>query len=442
LEKFYKGYVKCKKCNTLILGLRPSDRKFLAGDGPENIYNKDYWFKHMEEIGLLDIFERSKSDIPERCIYWLRDILKYKLPPAKTLEIGCAHGGLVFLMGLAGYNSEGAEMSLWICEYANKTFNIPIKCGRMEDLNIPPKTFDIIILMDVLEHMPDPIGGLKSIKRALKEDGLIVIQTPCWREIEKTCEERKAENNSFLSNMLIAEHLYLFNQRSIKLILNKVGFPYVEFETPIFPYDMFVFAGKRSLDKIEKEIIVAELLKTPEKRIILALIDVYEKLEQKAEKLLKVIDDLQKKYEVSEADRAARLKVIDDLQKKYEVSEADRAARLKVIDDLQKKYEVSEADRAARLKVIDDLQKKYEVSEADRAARLKVIENLSSNIQSIEKNLRQKCEEYCRIEEDFKRKYSEVESREKELERIKLSLSWRITTPLRWIYNRIGAENK
>ena len=178
LRVFSEHYNKCEECNTLLVKQRMPDDFYRVSDDAASFYGKDYWLKHVkEDYGFPDVFERSRNDLPERCTYWIRDILKYKLPPAKTLELGCAHGGLVYLMKLAGFDAAGTEMSNWICEYASKTFNIPMLCGRIEDLNIPPKSLDIVILMDVLEHMTDPVGGLKLIANILKDDGIVVIQT-------------------------------------------------------------------------------------------------------------------------------------------------------------------------------------------------------------------------------------------------------------------------
>jgi 2-polyprenyl-3-methyl-5-hydroxy-6-metoxy-1,4-benzoquinol methylase len=326
LDNFSEHYYRCRACNTLVCKQRMPDKFLECGDEFERFYGKDYWIKHVKEYyGMPDIFERSRNDLSERCIYWLRDILKYKFPPAKTLELGCAHGGLVFLMKLTGYDSAGTEMSPWICEYASKTFNIPMLCGRVEDFNMSSESYDMILLMDVLEHMTDPVAGLKRIADSLKGDGIAIIQTPCWRETEKTYDEMKSENNSFLSMLVEKEHLYLFNEASIKRILNETGFPHIAFEPQIFPYDMFIFAGKQPLHKIEQEVIDTELQKTPESRMVLALLDVYNQSDRENALLAEC-----------ETDRAARLDIINrqanEFTEKLNACEADRAARLEVIN--------------------------------------------------------------------------------------------------------------
>jgi 2-polyprenyl-3-methyl-5-hydroxy-6-metoxy-1,4-benzoquinol methylase len=324
----------------------------------KSFYGKEYWMEYVKkELGFPDITERARNDLTERAVYWLRTILQYKLPPAKTLELGCAHGGLVFLMKMAGYDAAGAEMSEWICEYAKNTFDIPMMCGSIEDLNIPKQSIDVILMMDVLEHMPDPVDGLNKIAYALKEDGLVVIQTPCWRATDKTYKEMKSANDAFLLHLKEREHLYLFSEDSIKKMLTQAGLQYTCLEPPIFSYDMFIFAGKSPLTKRHREIIDALLLKNRQSRLILSLIDFYGKLEHKDELL-----------SACEADRAARLEVIHKQEKEFskrlQDCEKDREARLEVIHNQEREFlntwKACEADRAALVEVINNLRKQID----------------------------------------------------------------------------------
>ncbi|MEW6570837.1 MAG: methyltransferase domain-containing protein [Nitrospirota bacterium] len=383
LEKFSEHYYRCRECLTLVRSQRMSEEFYRSGDDANSYYGKEYWTEiWMKEYGHKDIMLLSRDFIAERCIYWLRNIMKYKLPPAKTLELGCSHGGLVFLMKRAGYESTGTEMSEWICDYARKTFDVAILCGRIEDINTAPKSLDIIVLMDVLEHLTDPVRSLNLIAEALKDDGVVVLQTPCWREAHKTYEEMKAENYFLLNHQLKEkEHFYLFSESSVKRILLETGFPHVEFEKPIFLFDMFVFAGKQPLYKMDKESVDASLLSTPDGRMVLALMDIYEKTEQKTGELFRC-----------EADRKARLQVIEKQAKEH-------AEKLREL----------EAEKAARLQVTERIQKQYAECEADRKARLQVIEKQAK----------------------------EHAEKMRELEMIKLSLSWRITAPFRWLLDML-----
>ena len=66
-------------------------------------------------------------------------------------------------MRLAGFDASGAEMSPWLCQFARDTFNVPMLCGPIEDLDVESGSLDMLVMMDVLEHMPDPVGSMKRI---------------------------------------------------------------------------------------------------------------------------------------------------------------------------------------------------------------------------------------------------------------------------------------
>lgn len=279
LQSFSPHYHRCTSCNTLVSGYRKDKAHYKGADDPDSLYGKEYWTKHVKDLGFPDIYERARMDLTERDVFWLRNILSYKLPPAKSLELGCAHGGSVFLMHLAGYEAAGAEMSQWLCEFAANTFDVPMFCGDIDDIDIPPASLDIVVLMDVIEHFPDPVEGMKRLAGVLKPDGVMVIQTPCLRNVGKTFEQMSADNEMFLHHLKEEEHLYLFNEQSLRDLLALVGMTYTASEEPIFSYDMFVFASRQPLAKIDSSVVEQHLMQQPTGRVVLALVDFYRKLE-------------------------------------------------------------------------------------------------------------------------------------------------------------------
>ena len=294
LFPFSEFYLRCRSCNTLVSVIRNSSEYYKGGDTDTDLYGKDYWTKHVKKLGFPDIYDRSRADLCERSLFWLRSILKYKLPPAKTLELGCAHGGSVYLQRLAGYDAAGAEMSPWLCDFARATFDVPMYCGDIEDIDIPNASLDIVILMDVLEHFPNPLKSLKRIIETLSDDGIIVIQTPAMRPIGKSYDQMREDGEMFLQHLKENEHLYLYNEESIKILFARLGLHHVAFEPPIFAYDMFVFAGKQPFKENTIDVVEKWLIADPSRRSVLALLDLYSMLEVKVGELGKHKQDINK----------------------------------------------------------------------------------------------------------------------------------------------------
>lgn len=278
LADFSPQYLKCARCQTLVTRTMPTgDVTDVRGD-EAGLYGKDYWFAHQEnDVGYPNILARSRTDLPERCVHWLRTVLKYKLPPGRTLELGAAHGGFVALLQWAGFEATGLELSPWIADFARKTFGVPMLQGPVERQPIPPGSLDVIAMMDVIEHLPDPIGTLTYCQRLLKPDGLFVIQTPGLPE-DKTFEQMRETNDYFVNHLKPDEHLYLMSRTATRELFARVGCPRVVFEPAIFAqYDQFFVASAGELKEQSPEAIRSTLESAPSNRLVGALLDATER---------------------------------------------------------------------------------------------------------------------------------------------------------------------
>src|SRR5208337_4319953 len=183
LDAYSEDYLKCAACETLVARQIPHPDIARVTDDENDFYGREYWFSRQEkDLGYVNITVRAKADLPERCLYWLRTLLKYKLPPGDALELGCSHGGFTALLRMAGFEATGLEISPWVVDYARNTFGIPVLLGPLEDQQIEPCSLDVIAMMDVLEHFPDPVTTLGHCLKLLRPDGVMLLQTPRYPE--------------------------------------------------------------------------------------------------------------------------------------------------------------------------------------------------------------------------------------------------------------------
>lgn len=340
LQKFSEQYQRCQTCGTLVYPASLAELATLsAADG---FYGRDYWTTHQTQVlHNPPLAERARLDLPERCLYWLQTLVKHQPPPARVLEIGAGHGGLTAVLRWAGYEAQALELNAWAANFAQETFEIPIHKGSLSTFQAENNTFDVIILMDVLEHLTEPLSTLRLCTQFLKPDGFILLQTPNY-PFPQTCSELTDNHDPFLKMLLPLEHLYLFNQTSLGSICEQAGLSHLHIIPPLFAYDMFAIASKKPLTTYENP--HEQLLASASGRLVVALLDLY------AEK-----NTLHGRLQESEADRAARLDQINALSKRLQESELDRAKRLEQIEELTKLLMISEADRSARAEQIDTL---------------------------------------------------------------------------------------
>lgn len=275
LFPYSDDYAVCKECGTLVTRADVQPADLAVTRDQDELYSKDYWLRRQSaKHGLPSLESRTRTDLPERCVHWLKLLLARRLPPARVLEIGCAHGGYVALLRWAGYDASGTEMSPFIVNYAKETFGVPVAAGTIEEQPIPPASLDVVILNDVIEHLPDPVGTLGACARLLKPDGFFVIQTPEYKE-HLTYADILAARDPFNVHMQgkSDEHLYLFSRRSAGRLFAPLGFPHVAFENPIFAYDLFFTASRAPLPAHGDADIFAALAAAPTGRLVQALLD-------------------------------------------------------------------------------------------------------------------------------------------------------------------------
>jgi 2-polyprenyl-3-methyl-5-hydroxy-6-metoxy-1,4-benzoquinol methylase len=345
LADFSESYAACAECGTLVSrrGLRPDEAE--VRDDEHDFYGKPYWLAHQrDELGFPDIHERARLDLPERCLYWLRTLLAYRLPPARVLELGAGHGAYVALMRAAGYEATGLELSPWVVEFARTTFGVPMLLGPIEAQTLPEDSLDVVVLNDVLEHLVEPWESMRRCAKLLEPDGLVVAQTPCYPD-DQTYGQLVEAHHPFLAMLQEREHLYLFSRRAVRRLFADVGLPVVRFEPALFPYDMVVVASRQGLTPTDLKHRHEVLLASPAARLVKAMVD----LDDRARAEGRRADEI-------ESDRKDRIAMIDRLNRHIERTSGDHEARRQVVLDQQATIERVAASSEAQVHLIADQQ--------------------------------------------------------------------------------------
>ena len=117
-------------------------------------------------------------------LFYLPYIRKFHLITScsKILEIGCGEGGNLKPFANIGCQVFGVDMAQIRIEQARQFFSEEKLKGHFESgdfLEYPTPSeddkFDIAILHDVIEHVPDKIAFLSHIRKFLKEDGILFV---------------------------------------------------------------------------------------------------------------------------------------------------------------------------------------------------------------------------------------------------------------------------
>lgn len=98
--------------------------------------------------------------------------------PGTLLDVGAWVGFLVSEARQRGWDARGVEPSRFASAYAREQLAVPVETGTLEELDLPERHFDAVVLGDVIEHLPAPHETLKRIGRLLRPGGVIYLALP------------------------------------------------------------------------------------------------------------------------------------------------------------------------------------------------------------------------------------------------------------------------
>lgn len=139
----------------------------------------------------------------------------------RLLDIGCGTGIFLDEAVRAGWDVAGIETSPYAAAEARRR-GVDVTCDAAEGVAPAGGEFDVVTLWDVIEHLRDPLGVLRSAARALKPGGVLALSTG---DLDSACA-RLSGARWHLFNL--PEHLFFFTPAALRGMLAKVGLEVVQ----------------------------------------------------------------------------------------------------------------------------------------------------------------------------------------------------------------------
>lgn len=152
------------------------------------------------------------------------DILAHirKPPGSRYVEIGCGAGfGLDAARHAMGWQARGMDPAA-LSALGRELLGLDISPAYFDATTVADSSCDVVMATEVLEHLPDPLGFLREIRRALRPDGMAVLTTPDLAAVRPAIAKTALQ-----ATMTVGLHLILQSAASLELTLRRAGFSHL-----------------------------------------------------------------------------------------------------------------------------------------------------------------------------------------------------------------------
>ena len=170
-----------------------------------------------ENKNCLEVY-RSIASIPEHREAKKEELNKfideYDLWGKEFFELGCGDGQFLDIFKEIGIEADGYEVGAKnLRECMKKGYDVVNNIDEVYN-----QEYDVIFSSYFLEHVPQPVRDLGFVINKLKPGGLIYFEMPNWGFIER----------EGLWLEITRDHRFYYDKRSIKFLLEKVGFESIQ----------------------------------------------------------------------------------------------------------------------------------------------------------------------------------------------------------------------
>ena len=150
-------------------------------------------------------------------------ILKY-LPQGKILDVGCGTGFILEALKTQ-YEVWGIDISKIAIQFCQEKGLTQVTQGVLDKNTLPEHYFDLIMFLDMIEHLEHDLSALTQAKHYLKSQGQLLITVPAYQFLWSAHDE-------------IHHHKRRYTKKQLTELLQQAGYEVIfssYFNTFLFP---------------------------------------------------------------------------------------------------------------------------------------------------------------------------------------------------------------
>jgi len=203
----------CVACHSAYLAQRPQDLSAYYPVESYAAYDRANTAQHYSRGAGRNYGLRRRQQLLDRV----------KPAGGYLLDVGCGAGDFIaFVQAQGQWRVSGLEPNAAAARAAREGRGLDVKIGHLPDTALPARSFDVITMWHVLEHVPNPAEVLADVRRLLKPDGVLMVGVPLGDSVEA---------GWFKANWAgydVPRHLVTFTRASLSEFARRQGFQFEE----------------------------------------------------------------------------------------------------------------------------------------------------------------------------------------------------------------------
>jgi len=205
--------VRCVRCGTVRLDPRPPAERMA------DFYPPDLYARSEPKTGETDEIGRRLDQYNDGLAERAARALTGGATGKTVLDVGCGDGRFLAALATRGATSvTGLETDPVAAGLARRRTGGQVLESSLEDAGLPDAAFDLVSLLHVLEHVPDPRATLGAARRVLRPCGVLFLALPNAASLEAAMFGRA------WYHLDLPRHLWGFGPRTLTRLLEEVGF--------------------------------------------------------------------------------------------------------------------------------------------------------------------------------------------------------------------------
>ncbi len=188
----------------------------------DQFYSEDYF------SGRADYSYIDEREIKKYSQYvWNKriDVIHSYVKDGNFLDVGCSFGGLLESASKY-YTPFGIELSDYAFSHAEKLFGKNIHHGTLNDHKFSDKFFSAITMIELIEHLTDPVYAINQCFKLLRPGGVLVVQTA-------NMNGKQAKDSGGDYEYFMPGHLSYFTAENLTMLLKTAGFTKIKIYYPV-----------------------------------------------------------------------------------------------------------------------------------------------------------------------------------------------------------------